>query len=131
MGDGGGDRGRNAGADAVRGRGRVLVQTRRPDHDVLQAALRGDPDRVAVAEAARRELLGFPPVATIAVVGGAAGPAVIEALGRPQGVELHGPDDSGQWLARSDEPAALLDALAALQRPPGRLRLWVDPVRTR
>lgn len=131
LGDGGGDRGRNAGADAVRGRGRVLVQTRRPDHDVLQAALRGDPDRVAVAEAARRELLGFPPVATIAVVGGAAGPAVIEALGRPQGVELHGPDDSGQWLARSDEPAALLDALAALQRPPGRLRLWVDPVRTR
>jgi len=112
-------------------RGRVLVQTRRPDHDVLQAALHGDPDRVAMAEAARRTLLGFPPAATIAVIGGAAGSAVVDALGQPPGVEVLGPDEREQWLARADDPAALLDALASLERPPGRLRLWVDPVRTR
>lgn len=112
-------------------RGKVLVQTRRPDHDVLQAALHGDPDRVAVAEAARRTLLGFPPAATIAVIGGAAGAAAVEALGRPPGVTLLGPDEHEQWLARADEPSALLDPLAELDRPAGRLRLWVDPVRTR
>lgn len=109
---------------------RVLVQTRRPDHVVLQAALHGDPERVHAVEAARRDLLGYPPAATVAVIGGAAGEAFVERLGVPLGVEVHGPDERGNWLARSRDRAALLDALNAVDRPPGRLRLWVDPVRT-
>ncbi len=111
--------------------GRVLVQTRRPDHPVIQAAIHGDPGRVSEPELERRRLLGFPPAATVAVVGGAAAPAFIERLGGPVGIEVTGPDDGGSWLLRSGSPGPLLDALGTVERPPGRLRLWVDPVRTR
>ncbi len=112
------------------GVGRVLVQTRRPDHPVLLAALHGDPGRVSDVESAMRDLLGYPPSATIAVVGGAAGPEFVERFGEPLGVQVHGPDDRGSWLLRSEDRSVLLDALSAVDRPPGRLRLWVDPVRT-
>jgi primosomal protein N' (replication factor Y) len=111
--------------------GRVVVQTRRPDHVVLQAALHGDPARVSTVEAAKRSLLGFPPAATVAVIGGTAGPAFVERLGHPLGVEVQGPDERENWLARSEDRPVLLDALGAVDRPPGRLRLWVDPARTR
>jgi len=110
--------------------GRLLLQTRMPDHEVVRAALRADPGLVAAAEARRRSLLRFPPYATIASVGGEAAPELVERLGRPLGVEVLGPDD-GRWLLRSDDPATLLDALASVQRPPGRLRLHVDPARIR
>jgi len=118
---------------AVGGRtsgGRLLLQTRLPDHEVVRAALRADPDLVSDAERRRRSMLRFPPYATIATVGGEAAPELVERLGRPLGVEVLGPDD-GRWLLRSDDPATLLDALAAVQRPPGRLHLQVDPMRIR
>lgn len=120
-------------AAAGRGRrppGRVVVQTRRPDHLVVQAAVHGDPARVAAAEADRRDLLGFPPAATIAVVGGAAGAAFVERLGRPPLIEVNGPDERGSWLVRSRDRDALLAAVGSVERPPGRLRLWIDPSRT-
>ena len=108
--------------------GRLMVQTRRPEHEVVQAALRGDPRLVSVVEASRRRLVRFPPAATIAVVGGEAAAAYVEAVGSPAGVEVLGPDDD-RWLLRSAEPATLLDHLAGVTRPPGRLRLRVDPSR--
>ena len=110
--------------------GRVVVQTRLPDHEVVQAALHADPARVSVVERSRRERLGFPPAATIAVVGGEAADAFVERLGRPLGVEVLGPDDD-RWLLRADDRVLLLDALAGVDRPSGRLRLRVDPVRLR
>jgi len=66
----------------------------------------------------------------MAAVSGASAPAFIEALERAAfpGVEVLGPSD-GQWLLRSDRHATLLDALAATPRPPGRLRVTVDPLR--
>lgn len=111
--------------------GRVLVQTRRPDHVVLRAARQGDPALVSAVEAPTRDLLGYPPSATIAVIGGVAGAEFVHRLGAPLGVEVLGPDERGNWLARSEDRDVLLDALRAVERPPGRLRLWVDPVRTR
>ena len=98
---------------------------------MIQAAIHGDPGRVSEPELERRRLLGFPPAATVAVVGGAAAPAFIDRLGGPVGIEVTGPDDGGSWLLRSGSPGPLLDALGTVERPPGRLRLWVDPVRTR
>jgi primosomal protein N' (replication factor Y) len=119
------------GARLVGGRhdgGRVLVQTRMPQHEAIQAALHGDPDRLVVRERARRGLLRFPPYAAVAVVSGAAASTFMHSFGRPLDVEVLGPTD-GQWLLRSDTHPALLDALAATTRPSGRLRIAIDPLR--
>ncbi|HEY6533143.1 MAG TPA: hypothetical protein VIY72_12610 [Acidimicrobiales bacterium] len=119
------------GARLVGGRaggGRLLLQTRQPHNEVVQAALMADPTRVADAEAARRSELGYPPAAALAVVSGVAAPAWVEAFGTPPGVELLGPAD-GRWLVRAADHRILCDALAAVARPPGRLRIEVDPLR--
>ena len=110
------------------GPGRLVLQTHLPRHEVVQAALHGDPTRVAAAEAGRRELLRFPPVTAMAEVSGAAAEAFVAELGRPLGVEVMGPSD-GRWLLRAPDHATLCDALAATRRPPGRLRIAVDPLR--
>jgi primosomal protein N' (replication factor Y) (superfamily II helicase) len=110
------------------GGGRLVLQTRLPRHEVLVAALHGDPTRVSQAEARRREMLTFPPYAALAEVSGPAASAFIEALGQPLGVEILGPAD-GRWLLRSGDHRTLCDALAATERPSGRLRVAVDPLR--
>ena len=116
-----------------RGGGRVLVQTRLPHHEVIQAALLGDPARVTAAERERRALLRFPPAAALATVAGPAAETFVARLeatiaARPGDVELMGPSE-GQWLVRAAGHAPLLDALAATERPGGRLRIVVDPLR--
>jgi primosomal protein N' (replication factor Y) (superfamily II helicase) len=35
----------------------------------------------------------------------------------------------GRWLVRAADHRVLCDALAAVPRPPGRLRIEVDPLR--
>lgn len=114
----------------ARGRtvGRLVVQTSLPRHEVVQAALHGDPARVASAERERRELLRFPPVTAMAEVSGAGAADLVVALGLPLGVEVLGPSN-GRWLLRAADHTALCDALAAVPRPPGRLRIAVDPPR--
>lgn len=110
--------------------GRVLLQTRSPEHEVCRAALLGDPQRVADAEDDRRAVLGFPPHVALAEVGDQAGEAFVAALtaAEPAGVVVQGPLD-GSWRVRAPDHATLCDALAAVPRPPGRLRLAVDPLR--
>jgi primosomal protein N' (replication factor Y) len=110
------------------GPGRLLVQTAVPSHEVVQAAVLGDPDRVRRAEQARRAELSFPPVTAMAEVSGAAAPAFVAALGSPLGVEVLGPVDD-RWLLRAPDHRTLCDALAEVTRPPGRLRIAVDPLR--
>jgi len=112
------------------GGGTVLVQTRDPEHQVLRAAAAGDPSDLVESTWREREALGDPPAATIAVVGREAAPAFMERLAPIEGIERLGPDASGQWLLRSWDQRLLLDALAQVERPSGRLRLWVDPLRT-
>ena len=75
-------------------------------------------------------MLGFPPAATIAMVGGSAAPVYIERLGEPRDVDVLESED-GRWLLRSRVYGRLQDELAMVERPPGRLRLQVDPVRLR
>jgi primosomal protein N' (replication factor Y) len=116
---------------AARGRaglGRLLVQTRIPHHEVIQAALHADPSRVAEAELVRRRFLRFPPVGALADVSGVAAARFIESLGHPADVDVLGPSD-GHWLLRAPDHQVLCDALAATPRPPGRLRIEVDPLR--
>ena len=47
--------------------GRVVVQTRLPEHDVIAAALHADPGRFGTAELARRRDLALPPFAAFAL----------------------------------------------------------------
>lgn len=109
-------------------RGEVLVQTRQPDHPVVAAAVAGDVERWSGGEAARRRLLRYPPFASLAHISGAEAASFVERLGHPAGVDVRGPVD-GAWLARAQDPATLADALAAVERPKGRLRIAVDPLR--
>ncbi len=111
-----------------RSRGRMLVQTRLPHHEVLDAALHGDPSRLATVESQRRRDLGFPPFSALAALSGPAAPDLVERLERVGGVELLGPDD-GRWLVRAPDHGRLSDALVSAGRPPGRLRIEVDPLR--
>jgi primosomal protein N' (replication factor Y) len=114
------------------GGGRLVVQTFLPRHEVVQAVLHADPARASAAELVRRELLRFPPVTAVAEISGPSAPDFVESLkrrvGTPPGVELLGPTD-GRWLVRAADHHALCDALAATERPAGRLRLAVDPPR--
>ncbi len=109
-------------------RGRLLVQTRQPGNLVLQAVAHGDPARVAAAELPLRAAMRFPPTHALAVVSGAGAATFIAAFGHPDEVEVLGPTD-GRWLLRAPDHQRLCDALAATPRPPGRLRIEVDPLR--
>jgi primosomal protein N' (replication factor Y) len=110
------------------GGGRLVLQTFVPGHEVVRAALHADPTRVASAERERRELLRFPPATALAEVSGPAAPAFVDLLGVPRGLEVIGPAD-GRWLVRAPDHPTLCDALAAVPRPPGRVRVAVDPAR--
>jgi primosomal protein N' (replication factor Y) len=111
-------------------RGRVLVQTRVPHHEVLVAAVHADPGRLAESEARVRGALGLPPERAMAAVSGPAASAYVEGLKAAAGlgVDIAGPD-CGRWLVRAPDHDALSSLLAAVDRPAGRLRVAVDPLR--
>ncbi len=109
--------------------GRVLVQTRTPDHRVLRAAHLADPSRFAVAERELREATGMPPTSALAELSGAGAEEMAESLQGVLGVDLLGPDDRGRYLVRAPDPATLADALATTPRPKARVRVAVDPPR--
>jgi primosomal protein N' (replication factor Y) len=108
--------------------GRIVVQTSVPRHEVLDAVEHGDPERVAAVEQARRVVMRFPPELVLAEVSGAAAEAFVAALPPVDDLEVLGPD-RGHWLLRAPDHAVLADVLAATPRPPGRLRVAVDPLR--
>jgi primosomal protein N' (replication factor Y) len=106
--------------------GRLLLQTRVPRHDVIDAVLHADPGRLVEAELARRRVLQFPPVTALAAVSGEAADAYVDGV--PPTIARLGPD-GGRWLLRAPDHRVLCDGLAATPRPPGRLRVEVDPLR--
>ena len=110
------------------GRGRILLQTRLPDHETIDAVVNADPSRLAVVESARRAALRFPPETALAAVSGEAAAGFAEALTGRQGLEVMGPA-AQRWLVRAGNHRILCDALAATPRPSGRLRVEVDPLR--
>ncbi len=109
------------------GRGRILVQTRQPGNEVIDAALHADPGRLAAVEAERRSALGLPPAAALALVSGESAETYVGGLDAGA-IDVLGPD-GGRWLIRAPDHRALCDALAAVPRPAGRLRIEVDPLR--
>jgi primosomal protein N' (replication factor Y) len=110
------------------GQGVLVVQTRRPEHPAILAAVRADPSRLAEHEWQVRRTLGLPPTTAIALLSGAAAPAhaaALAALGRVEVLD----SGEGRWLVRAPDHVQLCDALAAVPRPSGRLRVEVDPLR--
>lgn len=116
-----------------RGPGRVLVQTRMPGHEVLDAVAHADPGRCWPVEAERRKALGYPPFGAMAELAGDddAVEAAAAALREATGVTVLGPS-RGRALARAASVEVLCDALGerlAEARARGRLRVDVDPLR--
>ena len=135
--------------------GRVTVQTRYPRHEALVAALHADPQRFATAELIARREIGHPPTCAQAAISGPSAAAFIArlnaldgavGLGAPDGaVGLGAPDGAvglgalehievreaidGGYLVRASTHRVLCDALGAVARPPGRLRIEMDPLR--
>ncbi len=114
---------------------RLQVQTRVPEHPLLQAVALGDPTPVLADEVAIRRTSALPPFSALALVSGALAPAYAEALrlqvdGPPaaaDGVTLS-PLGDDRFLLRADGHAPLCDLLGRTPRPPGRgLRVEVDP----
>lgn len=109
--------------------GRVLVQTRLPAHEAILAALGADPSILTEVERSLRASLHLPPAAAMAIVSGQqAGEYCAAVLALDPAVEVSGPDQ-GRYLLRAPDHATLCSTLAHLRRPPGRLRVEVDPVR--
>jgi primosomal protein N' (replication factor Y) len=118
--------------------GRVLVQTRLPRHEVIEAAVRADPGLLADAERPRRQLLELPPYAALARLTGdppalAAAAEVLRSATARIGVSgAVGGGSADAVLVRAPSPDVLADGLAAafaVGRPLGRLRAEVDPLR--
>ena len=108
--------------------GRILLQTRLPDDPAVVAAFRAEPALLARAERDRRQELALPPYGAIAVVSGPVAPEFMERFGTPPGIRV-GPDPGGQFYLRAPDYDTLCNALAAPERPSGRLRIDVDPIR--
>jgi primosomal protein N' (replication factor Y) len=113
--------------ESVGGR-RVVVQTLLPDHEVIDAAVHGDPGRLAVVEGARRAALRLPPESALARLSGPGARELADVLRTQLGVEVVGPS-AERWLVRAPDHRLLCDALAATPRPGARVRVEVDPLR--
>ena len=107
--------------------GSVFVQTRLPGHEVLVAAVNGDPAALAKSEMARREALGLPPARALATIEGDEEGAVRAGLVE-RGIDV-GELADGRLLARAGSSADLAEALALAGLPKEGVRVVVDPLR--
>ncbi len=128
-------------ARVATGRGRVLIQTRSPDHEVLRAAASASPGAFLAAELARRTEAHLPPAVALAEVRGdlEAAEALVTQLNRlehrTRGVTVLGPAARGEHasvLVSAPDHESLSGALAVevvAARRVGALRGFVDPQR--
>ncbi len=118
------------------GGGCLLVQTRVPDHEVLESVRSADPGPVTEAERGRRRLLGYPPYGALAEISGAPDAVTAAASSlRSAGLTVLGPTLEGlsaRALVHGPTVSLLCDQLAVTLEagsPAGRLRVAVDPPR--
>ena len=108
------------------GGGKIVVQTRQPDHEVLQAAVNGNPELLSVPELERRKVLRLPPFSAQAEISGTSAEAFMNLLGKPENIKIMGPRDKS-WLVQAENSEDLAELLNKAERPSGRLRIQVDP----
>ena len=109
--------------------GRLLIQTRSPEHRVLRSALEANPDRLARGESEIRQEAGFPPFGALTEVSGAGAEAFLDPLRGRSDLAVMGPRADGKYLLRAADPALMADILEDAIRPKERVRLVVDPPR--
>ncbi len=119
--------GRGVETDTEPAGGSVFVQTRLPQHEVLSAAVNGDPAALAEKEIVRRKTLGLPPARVLATIEGDADGAIRRSLG-DDGVEV-GELPDGLLLIRAPAAADLAEALQRAGLPKEGVRVAVDPLR--
>ncbi len=110
----------------------LIIQTRDPDHRVVQAAARADAGLFVEEEMGFRRDGGLPPFSALAELSGPGAASYATSLrGLPAeaSVTVLGPRADGRYLARSPGTEQLIEALAAGHRPKERLRVVVDPLR--
>lgn len=108
--------------------GRILLQTSMPDHEVVRAAVAGDPSIVSVAEMARRQMLGLPPASAIAIIEGVGAAEYIGEIAKVSGISTSAHRD--KWMVRSANHEILTQACANTARlTTSKIRIEVDPPR--
>ena len=111
--------------------GRVVLVTRQPEHPVLRALSLGDGAGLSSLLVESLASLGYAPPTAVARVSGTGAHAVADALATASvdgSVTRLGPSE-GPFLVRAASTSALADVFADVERPPGRVRVEVDPVR--
>jgi len=106
--------------------GRILAQTRIPDHETLRAAVHADPALLAEPERKLRAELSLPPFGVLGLLRGPGSDDYADALRVADGLTVSALEPD-RWLVRAADHPTLCDALAVTPRPPGRLRVEVDP----
>jgi len=106
--------------------GRLILQTKHPDHGVLAAMGEVDIGAATEAERVHREQLHLPPYGALAIIEGSSAGDFVSTL--PATVRSGGSGDKRQ--VRGVNAEVLADALAFGQRPTkGKLRVAVNPGR--
>lgn len=111
--------------------GRILLQTRRPTDNVVQAALHGEPARLSRAQRDVRQLLRQPPYGAWAVVSGAGAAQFVEAVGKRAEITAHDLDIRAmrdRWRLSAASHGELLAVINSTDRPAERVRVEVDPI---
>jgi primosomal protein N' (replication factor Y) len=116
--------GRLVGARGGSAPGLVVVQTRQALHPAVTAAVNGAPGALLRAEEETARSLGLPPHVAMCALRGDAAAAYAAAL-PAKGITVT--DMGDHVVVSAADHATLCDALSATPRPPGALRVEVDP----
>ncbi len=103
--------------------GKLMIQTHRPDDVVVQAALHGDPARVARAQREVRTVFKQPPYGAWALISGPGADTFVDGL---SGIRKNKLGD--RWRLSAPNHDTLLDAVNSGVRPPERTRIEIDPL---
>ena len=115
--------------------GRLLVQTRQPEHPVLRSVAEADPEIFSEHDRKARRDLRLPPFAAVAKVTGGEAEMFLKALPTaqlsemPSDIDIMGPDQDGAWLVRAPDHETLCGALLSASEVPKSVRISVDPPR--